>query len=109
MYLSKICASQITVLIVSFPNLGGNSGTYCSRHPEKDEVKYGDGKPEWCPLDEVPNDGVVISEDEFQTYSRGVLVALTLRDLLEDLNCFTEVPKSIEPVANAPADNEAEE
>jgi len=87
----------------------GNSGTYCSRHPERESVKYGEGKPEWCPLDEVPNDGVVISEDEFRTYSRALLVALTLRDLLDNLNGFTEVPKSIEPVANAPAGNEAEE
>lgn len=31
----------------------GNSGTYCSRHPEKDDVKYGEGKPDWCPLDTV--------------------------------------------------------
>ena len=62
-----------------------------------------------CPLDEVPDDGVVISEDEFRTYSRGILVALTLRDLLVNLNSFAEMPKSIEPVANAPADNEAED
>ena len=32
----------------------GNNGTYCSRYPWKDDVKYSEGKPDWCPLDEVP-------------------------------------------------------
>ena len=31
----------------------GNSGTYCSRHPDKEYVEYGNGKPDWCPLGEV--------------------------------------------------------
>lgn len=62
-----------------------------------------------CPFGEVPNDGVVISEDEFQYYSRAMLVALALRDLLVVLNRFAEVPNVIRPVANAPADKEAEE
>lgn len=87
----------------------GNSGTYCSRRPWKDDVKYGEGKPDWCPLGEVPNDGVVVPKDEFQYYSRAMLVAFTLRDLLVGLNSFAEVPESIKPVANAPADNESEE
>jgi len=62
-----------------------------------------------CPLGEVPDDGVVVSEDEFQYYSRAMLVALTLHDLLVNLNGFAEVPKSIEPIGNAPAGNEAED
>lgn len=32
----------------------GNSGTYCSRYPWKDDVKYGESKPDWCPLGDVP-------------------------------------------------------
>lgn len=32
----------------------GNSGTYCSRHPERESVKYGEEKPEWCPIADVP-------------------------------------------------------
>ena len=81
---------------------------YCQavgRQPQDENVVS--RRPDWCPLDEVPNDGVVISEDEFRTYSRAVLVALTLHDLLVNLNGFAEAPKSIESVANAPADKGA--
>ena len=104
---------------MEMPDKCGSCPCFHAEHPihcqavKADKAKriaapYGLPRPDWCPLDEVPDDGVVISEDEFRTYSRGILVALTLRDLLDNLNCFTEVPKSIEPIANAPADNEAE-
>ena len=89
-----------------------NDGFYLCKaaHPYKPlENDCEERRPDWCPLVEVSDDGVVISEDEFRTYSRALLVAFTLRDLLDNLNGFTEVPKSIEPVANAPAGNEAEE
>ena len=46
----------------------GNSGTYCSRHPEKDDVKYGECKPDWCPLVEVPAHGRLGDLDELYNH-----------------------------------------
>ncbi len=42
----------------------GNSGTYCSRYPWKDDVKYWKSKPDWCPLVEIPTpNGRLIDEE----------------------------------------------
>lgn len=48
MHFPKYCSG------CEFSKPWGNNGTYCSRHPEKDDVKYGEGKPDWCPLEDVP-------------------------------------------------------
>lgn len=49
---------------------------------------------EGCPISDVPDDGVVVSEAEFKIYSRALLTALTLRDLMINLHTFD--PTSIQ-------------
>lgn len=82
----------------------GNSGTYCSRHPEKDEVKYGEGKPDWCPLGYVPTPhGKLIDLD---------IILAQLREMsLDDLSLAEDlIEHGVDDVLNdAPTIIEAEE
>lgn len=62
-----------------------------------------------CPAIDVTDNEVVIHEKDFNVYSRAMLVALSLKDLLLSLNQFEEVPNAIKSEGIAPTVIEAEE
>ena len=84
---------------MEMPDKCGSCPCFHAEHPihcqavKADKAKriaapYGLPRPDWCPLVERPDEEdemIVIPEDEFKTYSRALLVALALRDLLHEL------------------------
>ena len=64
---------------------------YCQavgRQPQDENVIS--RRPDWCPLVDVSDDTIVLTRDEFAFYSRCMLIALELRDLLADIRLFEE-------------------
>jgi hypothetical protein len=82
----------------------GNNGTYCSRYLWKDDVKYGEGKPDWCPLKYVPTPhGKLIDKDKLLSQFREM--SLDDLSLAEDF-----IEHGIDDILNdAPTIIEAEE
>ncbi len=93
-----------------FSKLWGNSGTYCSRHPERESVKYGEGKPEWCPIADVPTPhGRLIEAEPLIDYCKRFIEAYDYRKSLQDKARRHELLNMVGEIASAPTIIEAEE
>ena len=75
----------------------------------QEQENYQNKIAEGCPIVEVSDDKIVLTRDEFRFYSRCMLIALELRDLLAGIKLFEEKlnPNGIK--GNAQAVNKEEE
>ena len=56
----------------------------------QEQENYQNKIAEGCPIVEVTDDKIVLTRDEFGFYSRCMLIALELRDLLAGIRLFEE-------------------